>query len=341
LISHRHGKILPLGHKTRESDLTQFVQDRLCQRAARIEEATRTTVAGAINLYASIHLQPNLRTAGERQRQLLAALAGHLERPIGELARTDIQRAIDGKAAEGRLVAANRIRAALVHFSKWCWQRGHLPEHIGERTTRATKETPRDRVLSVKEVRQVYKATYELGPFWGPLYRLRLLTGQRLADISKAQWDEIDIDTRRYSIPGSRTKNGKPHIVHLSEPSLAEFESMRPLTGETPLVFTTTGTTPVSGFGKVNKRLYKQAGVPDWRPHDLRTAFASALCDAGENEAIVDRILNHSASGSAPSAVARVYNRASNLPQRAAALDRWAEMVTGKHSILVPLQRGI
>ncbi len=312
---------------------------REAKRRSETDKATLMTVADAVDHYARIHLRPNLRTAGERERQLRSALAAHLGRPIGDLTRLDLQRAVDCKSAEGRLGAANRIRAAPVHFAKWCWQRGYIAEHVGAGTTRARRETPRDRVLSLDEVRAVYAGTFELGPLWGPLFRLRLLTAQRLGDIAQARWDEIDLEARRHSIPGSRTKNGKPHIVHLSAPALAELEALRALTGGTPFIFTTTGQTPVSGIGKPTRRLYQLAGVPDWRPHDLRTAFASALCEAGENEAIVDRILNHSASGSAPSAVARVYNRASNLPQRAAALDRWAEMVTGQRGVVVEIGR--
>ncbi len=311
---------------------------REARRLAQFQQATMVTVENAIDLYRQIHLDPNLKTAAERDRQLRSALAINLQRPIGDLTRTDLQDAIDAKAAEGRLGAANRIRAALVHFSKWCWHRSHLKEHIGAGTTPAAKESPRDRVLSLGEIRHIYGATFKLGPLWGPLFRLRILTAQRLADIAHARWSEIDFDSRRYSIPGSRTKNGKPHIVHLSVPALAELEGMR-ARGDTPFVFTTTGKTPVSGLGKPTAHLYTLADTPDWRPHDFRTAFASALCEAGESEAIVDRILNHSATGSAPSAVARVYNRASNLPQRAAALDRWAEMVTGDGSNIVQLER--
>ena len=74
-----------------------------------------------------------------------------------------------------------------------------------------------------------------------------------------------------------------------------------------------------------------------WRLHDIRTAFASALAEAGEAETIVDRILNHSASGSAPSTVARVYNQANQLPQRARVLDKWADIVTGNVGMIFSL----
>ena len=95
----------------------------------------------------------------------------------------------------------------------------------------------------------------------------------------------------------------------------------------------------MSGIGKAKKRLDELLGVDfePWRLHDIRTGFASALANAGEPETVVDRILNHSASGSAPSAVARVYNQAEQLPQRARALDKWAEMVTGEAAKVVQI----
>ena len=70
--------------------------------------------------------------------------------------------------------------------------------------------------------------------------------------------------------------------------------------------------------------------------------LASALCDAGEPEGVVDRCLNHAATGSAPSAVARVYNRSEMLPQRARVLDRWAAMVLAEEPTgnVVDMRRG-
>ena len=35
------------------------------------------------------------------------------------------------------------------------------------------------------------------------------------------RWSEIDIRARVWQIPGRRTKNGKPHAVHLSEDVIA------------------------------------------------------------------------------------------------------------------------
>lgn len=306
---------------------------REARRIAEEERLTRQTVEDAISAYAQMHLS-DLRTADERERQLRWALGPHLEKAVSDLTRLDFQSAIDAKAKRGRRTSANRIRAALSHFSKWAFERGYMPENIGARTSRAAKEAPRDRVLSVEDVRTIYDVAPELGETWGPLVRLLVLTAQRRSEVAGMRADEIDLDARRWTIPVARSKNAKAHIVHLSPPALAEI-ARRPASG---LLFSTTGTTPVSGFGKMKVRLDKLLGLSDWRLHDLRTAFASALCEAGEPESTVDRVLNHSAVGSAPSAVARVYNRSQQLAQRAAVLDRWAEMVTGERGKVVEMR---
>jgi integrase len=316
---------------------------RSAQASTAHELMTRVTVFDAIERYAATHLRPNLRTAVERERQLRAALKPHAEKSIGDITRFDLQAAIDAKATEGRVGAANRIRAALMHFSRWCWERGYLAEHTAAASTRAAREKARERVLSLSEVRLIYEQASCLGPLWMPFVRLLVLTAQRRGDVAGMLWEELDQAACRWSIPGYRAKNGKAHIVHLSRPAVQMLTAMHkdvgsPLRG---LIFTTTGTTPVSGFGRVKLRLDQSlsqariaagrdegnADLEPWRFHDLRTAFASALCEAGEPESVVDRVLNHAATGSAPSAVARVYNRAMLLEPRARVLDRWAMMI--------------
>lgn len=124
------------------------------------------------------------------------------------------------------------------------------------------------------------------------------------------------------------------HIVYLSDPVVRELEALNAESEPgCDFVFTTTGKTPVSGFSKLKTRLNCLVDLSDWRLHDIRTAFASALCELGEPEGVVDRVLSHMASGSAPSAVARVYNQSEYLNQRAGALSRWADLIVAQTTI--------
>lgn len=310
-------------------------------------EAQVKSLQTVIDTYADLHLS-TIRTGGKRKRQIEVALQRHLNHPVGELTRADLQKAVDDKAKEGRLVAANRIRAALLAFSTWAFGRSYITSNIGQGIAKAGRETARERVLDIQEVRAIWDATFEIGPLWGPVFRLFILTVQRRGEILGLRIAEIDLDRGRIVKPGSQTKNDKGHITHLSPPALAEIQTAMADAQEraeekghaADYLFTTTGKTPVSGISRAKERLDKNLGdeVGPWRIHDIRTAFSTAMADADVPEAVSDRVLNHVAGGSAPSAVSRVYNQAEMLPQRAAALDRWAALVTGESADVIKLE---
>ncbi|HUS52622.1 MAG TPA: tyrosine-type recombinase/integrase [Thermohalobaculum sp.] len=117
-------------------------------------------------------------------------------------------------------------------------------------------------MLSLDEVRSIWQATYAVGDLSGAFLRILILTAQRRGNVAGARWSEVELDARRWAIPGERTKNGKPHIVHLSDPALAEFKALRERTVDgAGLIFTTTGTTPISGFGRLRDRREIEAAI--------------------------------------------------------------------------------
>ncbi|WP_299503240.1 site-specific integrase [uncultured Roseobacter sp.] len=315
------------------------------QQKAEAEAAKSATlsVRQVLDIYDALHLS-GLRGGVDRKRQIENALADHLNRPMQSLGRADIQKPVDEKAKEGRKIFANRIRSALVAFTAWATVRGHIERDVGIGVSKATKEASRERSPSIEEIRSIWAATYEMGDLWGPPLRLMILTAQRRSEILSLEWSEISFERAEITKPGAKTKNGKEHVTHLSAPAIGELNALRKRLAEGALsadglIFTTTGHSPISGVSKLKARLDKTLGegFEPWRIHDLRTSFATHMSESGVPESVVDRILNHSASGSAPSTVARVYNKAKLLDQRAAALDRWAEVVTGKAAQVVAI----
>ncbi len=305
---------------------------------AEVERAQAVSCREVLNNYRDLHLS-TIRTGDERYRQISTALAQLMDVPFSKITRRDIQAAVDRKAQEGRRPYANRIRAALIAFANWAFLRGYADEPIGAGIGKATKERARDRVLSLDEVRDIWRSTLDMGDLWGPFFRLMILTGQRRGEVSRLRWSEVDFSKCLVTKPGSETKNGRPHKTHLSHPAILELKQRESRRSESDFVFSADGSRPVANPSHAKKRLDEL--LPNdfeaWRIHDIRTAMATALANAGEAEAVVDRILNHSASGSAPSAVARVYNQSEQLPQRARALDRWADLVTKHQSKIVVL----
>src|SRR5262249_52668115 len=119
-------------------------------------------------------------------------------------------------------------------------------------------EVKRDRVLSDEEIRHLLLALEAEQSIFGPLLLILLLTGQRRAEVAGMLWSELrDLDKENalWEIPGSRTKNKQTHLVPLSPLVLAVI---RRVPRVSPLVFTTTGRTPVSGFGRAKVRLDTQ-----------------------------------------------------------------------------------
>jgi integrase len=250
-----------------------------------------------------------------------------MRRPVSELARADLQAAIDAKASKAP-IAANRLKGAFSHFANWSRRRGYITEAIAADLDKAAKERPRERVLSMEELSAIWRASHLLGPPYGSFVRVLALTAQRLSDVAGMAWPELDGE--RWAVPGARTKNDRSHIVHLSAPARVEIEALRcePRASEDlQLVFLSDLGRRLTSFSKMKADLDRLCGVADWHLHDLRTAFATHVCDAGIAENIADRVLNHAASASRVSVVARTYQRSELLPQRAQALERWADIL--------------
>jgi len=103
------------------------------------------------------------------------------------------------------------------------------------------------------------------------------------------------------------------------------------------LVFTTTGKTPISGFGRFKRRLDQGGSGDGWRLHDLRRTAATNMALAGVQPHIIEAVLNHKSG--IVSGVAAVYNRHAYLDEKREALVNWQtkllEIVVRPHLMLL------
>jgi integrase len=148
------------------------------------------------------------------------------------------------------------------------------------------------------------------------------------------RWAELK--GSEWTIPKERTKNGKEHLVHLSEQALAVL----PPRSKSKLVFSTTGDTPISGYSKAKARLDElmlgylagneadalelmmdDVSLSPWRTHDLRRTCASGMARIGIEPHVIERILNH-LSGE-QGGLQGIYQQYEYLPERKLALEKW------------------
>jgi integrase len=256
--------------------------------------------------------------------------------PISSITRFHAISLIDGIAATGAKVQANRTLARLRHLFNWAVERGRLSASPIMGMKAPTKERARDRTLTNDELRWFWRACEEIGWPFGPLAKLLLLTAQRRDEVAGIEWSEIDFDKKAWTIPRHRTKNDRSHEVHLSDAALTVLRSV-PRIGN-GAVFTTNGRA-VSGFSYGKNRLdtamlaakrdelgAKTEEIPHWILHDLRRTAATGMARLSIAPHVVDKVLNH-VSGTIRG-VAAVYNRFEYLEERRAALQAWSRYVS-------------
>ena len=245
--------------------------------------------------------------------------------PVASITKRDVNKLIDKIVENGSPVAANRVLAFTKRFFSWCKERDILEQSPAETIKSPAKETIRDRVLTLDEMKAIWAACDQMGYPWGPIFQLLLLTGARLREVSQASWSEISIADSTLNLPANRTKNKRPHQIHLSHQAQSIIQVLPRVEGQT-LLFTTNGKTAVSGFSKVKKRLDIISGVADWRFHDLRRSFATHSTERlGISPVIADKILNH-VTGQVRG-VAAIYQHGEYLEERQVALQKWGNFI--------------
>jgi integrase len=170
----------------------------------------------------------------------------------------------------GAPIAANKTLKSIKTFLRWCVGRAIIDQSPAEELPLPAKEVPRDRILSDDELAKVILAARQIDVRYGGIVELLALTGQRREEVAKLAWEELDLKQRVWTIPKSRTKNAKPHIVQLSDQSIA---ILRRTQEQERYVFAAAGAKPFQHFATAKRELDEISGVSGWRLHDLRRAW--------------------------------------------------------------------
>ncbi len=282
--------------------------------------------------YGRRHWRPRTWAAVESniRRFALPVLAN---KPITSITRSDLIKVFDGLPPQSPALPRN-LFAHLRRLFSWAEERGDLDRSpfTGMRSPPSVQS--RERVLSDEEVRIVWSATNAQTGHFSTIVRLLLLTGQRRDEVAGIRWDELDRTSALWRLPGARTKNARDHQVPLTSACIAEIDKVAggstwPRVG---WVFTTTGSSSVSGFSRAKRRFDQLAVTVDdgaalaqWRLHDLRRTMATGLQKLGVRFEVTEALLNH--LGGARAGIAGVYQRHDWREEKLHALTAWNEHV--------------
>lgn len=299
----------------------------------------RLTLGELVGLYLDMAAnRQKASTFKETRRHLSRDWSALHAMPVASIELEHIATEIRRIATDTGPVNANRARANLSACFGWAMGEALAPRNPVVGSNKAALETPRERVLDATELASLWKATDAPGDF-NAIVRLLILTGQRAGEVSGMRWSELDLDESSWLLPGERTKNGRPHIVPLSNTAESIITAL-PRHAARDLVFGR-GRGGFSGWSKAKQNLDKRLSIAPWRLHDLRRSFITSVAELGVQPHVVEALANHISGYKA--GVAGIYNRATYLPEKRAAMSMWAEhiapIVAGEPEKVVPLRR--
>ena len=156
------------------------------------------------------------------------------------------------------------------------------------------------------------------------LIEWQLLTLVRPSEASSARCVEIDLNTKRWTIPAERMKAKREHIVPLSPQALEILEMMKPISMHREHVFPSRNDPKQPMNSQTANAALKRIGYGGKLvAHGLRSIASTALNEQGFNADVIEAALAHSDKNE----VRRAYNRSTYLESRKILMDWWGQNV--------------
>ena len=269
-------------------------------------------------------------------------------RPAAEIDRADVIEVVERLVAAGKPVTANRVQSVISKVFSFGIDASMLKFNPCFRMKKRGVEKARTRVLTDDEIRLFWPGIIEPDRvrLTGLGLRLALLTAARVSEIMgicRAEIEHVgDSGKAAWIIPGSRTKNGKDHLIPLSPLARAiVIDLLERLKPDEEFLFPTLakrggpmrGTALTEAMAYFGERVVQvtpaNQATRTWRldsptPHDLRRTVETRLAELRIPKEIRDRCLNHISSDVG----SKHYNRHDYADEKRDAFNRWAEAVT-------------
>jgi integrase len=161
-----------------------------------------------------------------------------------------------------------------------------------------------------------------------------VLTAVRLGEAQKATWDEIDFDSKVWTIRAARMKAGKEHRIPLSTAAIAVLKEMHAIR-QSDYVFP--GVRPGAPTGMTMPwRLANELADRKTSVHGFRSSFRDW---AAERTSFPREVAEMALAHAIPSAVEAAYRRGDLFEKRRRLMDAWADYCSKPAAIgkIVPI----
>ena len=334
----------------RQIDRTKLqanIAEALALEQKRLHEATkadsRTTLRELFNIWLGLELSKRKDRGAEALRAFekdVFPLLGSMA--IEDIKKAHIQRVLDDMQQRKIVRMTKRVFSDLRQLFRFGLKRDYIeadPTAALDKKDLGVEKT-RDRALSESELTQLFK---RLGASGLPDHTqialsIQLATLARIGEVALAQWQHVELDQCRWTMP--TTKNGKAHVVYLSDFAVEQFTVLQALTGGGDYCFpnrTLSAAIDPKAFTKqVADRQRQGKALPNrtkqvdglvltggpWQTHDLRRTGATQMAEHLQiMPEVIERCLNHTDENR----MKAIYQRAAYAEPMRAAWAAWGD----------------
>ncbi len=172
-------------------------------------------------------------------------------------------------------------------------------------------------------------ADYDGEPQTRIALQLVAMTFVRTQELRFAQWTEfegLDGDEPMWRIPAERMKMRVEHLVPLAPQVVALLRELRPLAGQSKLLFPSPGKKGVMSENTMIYAMYRMGYKSRATVHGLRGTASTILNESGWNADWIERQLAHAEEDE----VRGAYNSAEWLPGRTKMMKWWADYLDAR-----------
>ncbi len=289
-------------------------------------------------------------TATEYRRMFNTDAADIVEMKAHHVTHRHVRGLIDKIQERGAPVAASETFKMLRAMFKFAAREGYLEVDPIAGMRVAAAERSKERWLKDAELLAFFQLlagdSTRVGTSTCLALRWVLVTACRPGEARGARWSEIDEAAGTWTIPGERTKNGRAHVVTLSDAMLTVLTEAEKVRESSPMLFP--GLVEGEGLSdqalshavrRLRPRLEKVGVIEPFTPHDLRRTATTIITNTGASRFIASLVLNHISETEA--GVTAVYDQKSYAAEMAQAWQALGEHVEAVLAGRIPKIRSL
>jgi integrase len=167
-----------------------------------------------------------------------------------------------------------------------------------------------------------------------------ILTASRTSEVLKMTWDEVNFDTKVWTVPAHRIKMGREHHVPLSDRAVELLLQMqrRPMQMPHPIFVFPSRRPNLPMNEQILLKTLRTIGYRGSTVHGFRSSFRTW---GGEQTEYPREIIEMCLAHQVGNAVERAYWRGNALDKRRVIMDAWAAFCSGSEPFLVAASKAL